>query len=738
MARLDIGGKYGNQIVFQGHKKYLPVTIRGIINAYFSPWNTLKDITTFTCLMEELGQAGAQRHFKDTDWEKLHGFYLEQLEKSKVVFSGAKRDGKPVFRALAQADNSPRSIQGLLMDFTGGEGVLSNSFDIWRLEKLLRRANAKIVMEGSFGAALKEFAKQAISFEESVSFLRQIQAYHSAKFLAPELEEILSDAVDRVHTLNDPLELAGLVSKLKQAGASIRLHSSVEPVLIHFEKLRKAALPKEQGQGTNGCVDKLLVGKLKTELYPFQREGVAFLTVNRRALLADDMGLGKTLQAVAAGLCLKQQIGLKRVLIICPASLKYQWQAEIHRFTSERCEVIGGDKKERGSIYSAAKSEGGFIAPEDRPMFFVVNFELVHRDLDLLKGLKPDLLIVDEAQRIKNFRTKTNKAVIQIPAPCMFVLTGTPLENQLMELYTIMRIIDDRALGKNPVAFRDRYVITDRFGGITGYRLVEEVTRKIASLTLRRTKQQALSQLPPIIEQPRWLELTDVQRRIYKELRGHVREMLSDDSWDKVKANNAMTLVQRLREVCDSPELIDPEYTESQKLTELLTIVEDEVVALDRQVIIFTQWTRMGEIIERELKKAGYELVYLHGGVNAKARQQMVEGFQAGEHRIFLSTDAGGVGLNLQSASLVVNFDLPFNPAKLNQRIGRAHRIGQENTVIVVNLLCRNTIEHRLMQVLKEKQALFDSVFGDISDRDEMAAKPASGSLRELLNELLQ
>jgi SNF2 family DNA or RNA helicase len=303
-----------------------------------------------------------------------------------------------------------------------------------------------------------------------------------------------------------------------------------------------------------------------------------------------------------------------------------------------------------------------------------------------------------------------------------------------MELYTIMRFIDERALGPNPLAFRDRYVLLDRFGSIQGYQHTAEVSRKLASLVLRRTKQETLSELPPLIEKPLWLSLTDVQRKIYRELRGEARELLSQNAWDAVHTNNAMVLLQRLREVCDTPELIDPLHTESQKLSELQAILADEVGALDRQAIIFTQWTRMGEILVRELTAAGYGPAFLHGGLDSKQRNAVIEQFVSGQARVFISTDAGGVGLNLQNASLVVNFDLPFNPAKLSQRIGRAWRLGQQNTVVVVNLLCKSTVEESLLRILEEKRALFDDVFGELSDPDQ--ARPALAqqrTLRELL-----
>ena len=741
-AKLEIGGKYGRDIVFKGNRRFLPAHIRGVVGSYFSQWNTLRDIALYPRLVAELGQANAGEHFRGTDWEQLNAFYEAHMQRYSLVLDGRLDDaGRPRFTAAGVQADVAKPLKQLIDEYCHPDGTVIDDFDIWRLEKLLRRAKANIRLDPSFGQVLRSFGSHSLSIEESLSFFRQVQAYHAPDFLAPELKEILAPAIDEVHTLRKPVELGGLADALRARGANVRVHPSVESVAAHYYELARVSgeVPTEEDPSPGDIrVAAVLDDAIKVKLYPFQREGVGFLTHNRRALLADDMGLGKTLQAIAGALYLKRRGVVKRALIVCPASLKYQWQSEIKRFTGEHCEVIGGDKKEREAIYHAASVGGGFLAEDDRPFFYVINYELVYRDIEHLKRLGAQLLVLDEAQRVKNFRTKTAQAVFELPAPCLFVLTGTPLENQLMELYTIMRFIDERALGKNPLAFRDRYVVLDNFGGIKGYRRIEEVARKIASLTLRRTRSEALAELPPRIEQNVWVELTSVQQQIYRELQGQARELLSDSAWDAVKTNNAMTLLQRLREVCDTPELIDPEQQESQKLSELKARIDDEVGSLDRQVIVFTQWTRMGEIIVRELDEAGYACAFLHGGIKAADRAALVDRFQSGRVRIFVSTDAGGTGLNLQSASLVVNYDLPFNPAKLNQRIARAHRLGQKQTVMVVNLLCRGTVEFKLTKILEEKQNLFDDIFGDISDPDQV--RPTSGqqrSFRELMGELL-
>ena len=733
-AKLELGGRDGRQIVFKGNRRYLPVSIRSIINAHFNNWNSLKEISSWPELLRDLAEVNAHKTFDGTNWKLLSDFYDAEMQRFSVVIHGMLQAGKVLFQIKPLLADCAPGILRIRREFCDADGTLQNNHDIWRVEKLLRRSAANVRFSPDFVAALRAFGRRALSIEPSLSFFRQIQVYHTPEFLEPELRAVIEPLIDRVHTVVDATGVDGLVDQLRALKADLRVDPGITAIVQHYNQLKRICSDGNYEQ----FVGRVLGDLLKARLYPYQLEGVGFLVHNRRALLADDMGLGKTLQAMAAALYLKLTEGVDRVLIVCPSSLKYQWQSEIRKFTSERVQVIAGSKQEREAIYAAAANGGGLLNVDDTPFFSVINYELVHRDIEHLQKLAPQLLILDEAQRVKNFRTKTAQAVFSLPSANVFVLTGTPLENQLMELFTILKFVDDRALGKNPVSFRDRYVLTDRFGSIKGYRHVEEVARKIAGITLRRTKEEALEDLPALVTQYSRLELTDEQKGIYRELRGEAREMLSQAAWDSTHTQNAMVLLQRLREVCDSPELIDPQYKSSQKLIELLAILEDEVGALDRQVIVFTQWTRMGQIILRELKGAGYSCAFLHGGLKAEERQTLVERFQAGEDRIFISTDAGGTGLNLQSASLVINYDLPFNPAKLDQRVARAHRIGQKQTVFVVNMICRNTVEERLIRILMEKKSLFDDVFGNISDPGNISgASMSPRSMRELLKELI-
>jgi SNF2 family DNA or RNA helicase len=255
---------------------------------------------------------------------------------------------------------------------------------------------------------------------------------------------------------------------------------------------------------------------VSTRLYPFQEAGAMHLTFGRRALLADDIGLGKTVQAIAASALLKELRGIQRALIICPASLKHQWSREIRRFTSLPVKIIEGGLMNRRQLYG------------DPAFFTILNYEIVRRDLKEIEHLRPDLIILDEAQRIKNWRTKTATTVKRLQSRYAFVLTGTPLENRLDELYSIFQFIDPRILG--PLwHFNDRFFqLEERRSGtykVLGYRNLDELRNAIGPYTLRRTREEVLQDLPARVDNNFFVEMTPPQMEAYQEYKETVARL---------------------------------------------------------------------------------------------------------------------------------------------------------------------------------------------------------------------
>jgi superfamily II DNA or RNA helicase len=464
--------------------------------------------------------------------------------------------------------------------------------------------------------------------------------------------------------------------------------------------------------------------EIRATLYPYQVEGVAFLAGRGRALLADDMGLGKTLQAIAAAYWLHRHDQVQRVLVVCPASLKLQWAREIAKFTGAEAQVVQGPVAARAVQYR--KGAG----------FFVINYELVLRDLSLInETLGPDLLILDEAQRIKNWRTKIAAAVKRIPARYAFVLTGTPLENRLEDLYSLMQVVDPRVLGPLWRYLVD-FHITDERGKVLGYRNLSALRRRLAPVMLRRDRSLVRDQLPERIEQRVDAAMTPKQQEIHDDgvsAAAQLAQIMKRRPLTPVEQNRMMAALQRARMACDAAGLVDKKTEGSPKLDELEAILDELCRLSGLKAVVFSQWERMTEMVEQRVRRLGLGCVRLHGGVPTDRRGALMDRFREDDSvQVFISTDAGGVGLNLQSASVLVNLDIPWNPAVLDQRIARVHRLGQNRRVQVILVVAPDSYEERVLELVQGKRALFDNVVDPEASEDVVGV---SKRLAEVLAE---
>ena len=449
---------------------------------------------------------------------------------------------------------------------------------------------------------------------------------------------------------------------------------------------------------------------IRATLYPYQVDGVAFLAGRGRALLADDMGLGKTLQAIAAAYWLHRHDQVERVLVVCPASLKLQWAREIAKFTGAEAHVVQGPVAERAVQYRKG------------PGFYVANYELILRDLSLInETLSPDLLILDEAQRIKNWRTKIASAIKRIPSRYAFVLTGTPLENRLEDLYSLMQVVDSRVLGPLWRYLVD-FHITDERGKVLGYRNLSELRRRLAPVMLRRDRGLVRDQLPERIEQRLDVAMTPKQFEIHDEgvhAAARLAQIMKRRPLTPVEQNRMMAALQRARMACDAAGLVDKETEGSPKLDELETILDELCRLSGLKAVVFSQWERMTEMVEQRVRRMGLGSVRLHGGVPSANRGALIDRFHDDDSiQVFISTDAGGVGLNLQCASVLVNLDIPWNPAVLDQRIARVHRLGQRQRVQIVLLVAASSYEERVLGLVQGKRVLFDNVVDPEASED--------------------
>jgi superfamily II DNA or RNA helicase len=477
-----------------------------------------------------------------------------------------------------------------------------------------------------------------------------------------------------------------------------------EDVLALVAEVRDAERRRERVAEAfpRGSRSPALKDLVRVSLYEYQREGALFAARAGRCLIGDDMGLGKTVQAVATAEIMARLFGVERVLVVCPTSLKHQWQREIERLGSWSAEVIGGLRRRR---------ERGF---ESNTFFKITNYDTVHTDLDLIEAWGPDLVVLDEAQRIKNWSTRTARSVKRIASPYALVLTGTPLENRLEELISIVQFVDRFRLGPTFKLLHE-HQIKDEHGKVVGYQKLDRIAQTLAPILVRRHKDEVLDQLPERIDNNVFVHMTDLQRKHHAENYEIVARIV--EKWrryrflSEVDQQRLMIALQRMRMACDNSYLVDHKTDQGPKADEAATLLGELLEQEGTKVVVFSQWLRMHELLVRRLKERAWGHVLFHGGVPGSRRKDLIDRFRDDpECRIFLSTDAGGVGLNLQHASVVLNMDLPWNPAVLEQRIGRVHRLGQRQPVRVVNFISQGTIEDGMQAVLQFKKSLFAGV----------------------------
>jgi superfamily II DNA or RNA helicase len=558
------------------------------------------------------------------------------------------------------------------------------------------------------------------------------------------VRELLSRHFDPSGLLvGSPLNaLPTLLSEIESLPARDRSLVRVNEV-VH-EHLSLLQDREEVAQQKDWFLDQIKRGRrtfdvLSTKLYPYQEHGAMHLAFGRRAMLADDMGLGKTVQAIAASALLKEMRDIQHALIICPASLKHQWAREIRRFTSLSVTVVEGNLEARRDLY------------RDSSFFKIINYELVRHDMDELLKLHPDLIILDEAQRIKNWRAKTAMMVKSLPSRYAFVLTGTPLENRIDELYSIFQFLDPRILG--PLwHFNDRfYELEKRESGtykVLGYKNIDQLRALIAPYVLRRTRDEVLKDLPPRVDNNFFVEMTDPQWGAYREFQEHVAKLLAKAKRHPLSPKEQQFLLLclvKMRLICNALALHDKDIPPKDrektgpKLTELDVILSEEIASNGHKAVVFSQWANMLAFTEPILKRVGLGYVKLTGAVPSAKRGDLIKKFfDDPDCRVFLSTDAGGVGLNLQAASLVINLDLPWNPAVLEQRIARAHRHGQPSSVQVINLISKDTIEERMLDTLAAKKNVFATVFGTDESPTSIKFADTGQNLLQKLGDLLK
>ncbi len=545
--------------------------------------------------------------------------------------------------------------------------------------------------------------------------------FHEYTNLEPELQALLEELFnsDGVFIKKSPLELIAYLNRL-ESYKRVRVQESV------ISKLDSMALADELEKvaATGETID--FSTYLKVAPYQYQKEGMLFGLYKKAVLIGDEMGLGKTLQAIGLGVAKSELFGFRTVLVVTMSSLKEQWKREIERFSHQQACVIAGSAQQRKLQYR-----------ENDSLFKITNYEAVLRDVTIIGHLQPDLIILDEAQRIKNFETKTAQAIKSLPRQHAIILTGTPLENKLEDVYSLVQFLDPELLSPLWQFAADHFFLNrNKKGDILGYTNLKSLQEKLKPLVIRRRKEEVIDQLPEVVVNDYYIDLHAEQGEIHAGLSQALLPIISKPFLTPVDMRRIQALLLKMRQVCDTTYLIDRETNISPKLDELGNIIDEILQQQDRKAVIFSEWTTMTMLIGKELSRRAIPFVELSGKVPVPKRQPLIDEFSTNPKcKVFLSTDAGGTGLNLQAADCVINFELPWNPAKLHQRIGRVNRIGQQaQSINVINLIAKDSIEERIMAGIKLKGDLFNGVFDDGQDEVLLTQK----SKQEMVEQLRQ
>ena len=517
-------------------------------------------------------------------------------------------------------------------------------------------------------------------------------------------EQLAKDYFDKNHVLKKSAyaRIGSFLKQARQISDTFRCYKDAIDFIIDIrEKAKREKILKKYD-------DEKLDNLLKVNLYPYQKEGIRFAAKAGKAIIADEMGLGKTIQAIGTAELLRKEGLIGSVLILCPTSLKYQWRSEIKKFTDAEVFVIEGSHLKRKEAYNR---------PEP---YKIISYNSAANDIKILGSLQTDMLIMDEVQRLKNWNTQISRAARKIESDYSVILSGTPLENKLDELYSIVEFVDNFRLAPYYL-FKDKHIITDETGKVLGYKNLNDIGKKLGDILIRRRKKDVKLQMPERSDKNLFIPMTNEQMEMHQEWQNQVRLLVL--KWRRMHflsdkdRKRLLLFLSQMRMVCDSSYILDQKTRYDTKVDECVNIINDIISEEGEKVVVFSQWERMTRLIAKELEKKEIGFEYLHGGVPSEKRKNLVDNFMnEPSSRVFLSTDAGSTGLNLQSAATIINIDLPWNPAVLEQRIGRIYRLGQQNNIQVINLVTPDSIEQEMLSKLRFKTSMFEGVLDDGED----------------------
>ncbi|MBS4538032.1 SNF2 helicase associated domain-containing protein [Clostridium sp. D2Q-11] len=564
---------------------------------------------------------------------------------------------------------------------------------------------------------------------EVFNSIKQKKKYYRLKdgsFLPLSLDS-LNKVVNIVDTLDlNTSDLKDSMIELPKYRA-LYLDEEIHEGDLHYFNRNLAFKELVQNIKEPGDMEYTIPKNLNNILRNYQSFGFKWLktlsTYGLGGILADDMGLGKTLQVLTFLLTEKEEKGSHPSIIVVPTSLVYNWEDEINKFTPKlKTLVISGDKDYRREVIED-------IMDHD---IVITSYPLIRRDIDFYKDITFRYCILDEAQHIKNPLSQNAKSVKMLKGKNFFALTGTPIENSLGELWSIFDFIMPGYLSSHSKFLKkyERPIIKQE-----DQKVLDTLRKHIRPFILRRLKKDVLKELPDKIEHKLVAELTNDQKKIYlsylKEIKGEIESEIKENGFNKshIKILAGLT---RLRQICCHPSTFIDNYPGSSGKLELLEEILEDSIESGHRVLLFSQFTSMLSIIKDLLDSKEIKYKYLDGSTKSQERGKLVKKFNNGDGDVFLiSLKAGGTGLNLTGADIVIHFDPWWNPAVENQATDRAHRIGQKNSVQVMKLITKGTIEEKIFQLQEKKKRIVDAV---IKPGEKLVSKMTEEELRNILD----